>query len=81
MRHACEAPAFSQQNANVYRWLEEVARRYRNVNTIDMNGWICPDGECKAQRDGMIVFRDNQHLTASFVRSLASDFAKRLQTH
>ena len=79
MHHACEAPASSPQNTNVYRWLGEVARRYRNVNTIDMNGWVCPGGECKAQRDGMIVFRDNQHLTASFVQSLSGDFAKRLQ--
>ena len=79
MRHACEAPASSPQNANVYRWLGEVARRYRNVSTIDMNGWVCPGGECKAERDGMIVFRDNQHLTASFVQSLSGDFAKSLQ--
>jgi len=65
----------SQQNADVYSWLSLVAHRFGNVSMIDMNPLICPQGICAAERQGRIVFRDNQHLTASFARSLSEAMA------
>ncbi|HET6914348.1 MAG TPA: acyltransferase family protein [Rhodanobacteraceae bacterium] len=74
----CVASAFSRQNADVYAWLSQVADRFHNVSMIDMNELICPGGICAAERQGRIVFRDNQHLTASFARSLGDAMAKKM---
>ncbi|MGH8400704.1 MAG: hypothetical protein ACRESU_06335 [Gammaproteobacteria bacterium] len=45
-----------------------------------MTDVICPDGQCRAQRDGLIVFRDSQHMTASFTKTLDRQFARHLQS-
>jgi hypothetical protein len=74
----CEAPAFSERDDDVYRWLQQAAARFGNVSTIDMNSLICPDGKCRATRNGSVVFRDSQHLTASFMRSLGPALAERM---
>lgn len=74
----CVTSAHSRQNADVYSWLSQVAGRFGNVSMIDMNPLICPQGICAAERQGKIVFRDNQHLTASFARSLGEAMAKKM---
>lgn len=49
-----------------------------NVSFIDMNDQICPTPVCSPVRNGIIVFTDDNHLTASFTRSLGATLAKRL---
>lgn len=66
----CEARASNAHDDDIYRWLQQAAVRFANVTTIDMNPLICPDGECRAERNGVVVFRDSQHLTASFMQAL-----------
>jgi hypothetical protein len=75
---ACTASAQNNQSDAVYRWLEEAAHRFANVDTVDMTDVICPNGTCSAQRDGMIVFQDTQHMTASYARTLAPTLEKRI---
>ena len=74
----CHASAFDQHDADVYRWLQEIAQQFDNVTTVDMNDIVCPNGECEAERKGEIVFRDQQHLTAKFVKSISGDLQKKL---
>lgn len=74
----CKAPLANAHNDEVYHWLQQAAVRYANTSTIDMNALICPQNECRAERNGMVVFRDSQHLTASFMRSLASSLQQRM---
>ncbi|MFA6231278.1 MAG: acyltransferase family protein [Rhodanobacter sp.] len=74
----CEWPAFSQHDDDVYRWLQQASSRFSNVTAIDMNPLVCPEGECRAERNGMVVFRDSQHLTAIFIQSLAPALKDRL---
>jgi hypothetical protein len=75
----CQAPAFSQTDNDVYGWLQDAANRFKNVSAVDMNDTVCPEGQCKAERQGMVVFRDAQHLTATFARSLGTALGKNLQ--
>jgi peptidoglycan/LPS O-acetylase OafA/YrhL len=79
-RKQCRASISSQRDDDVYRWLTQARRRFDNVTTVDMNAVICPAGECEAERSGTIVFRDSQHLTASFVASLSGELERRLIT-
>ena len=76
----CKATAYWPQNNRVYAALMQAVRSFKNVSTLDMNDLICPAGICAAERNGKIVFRDNQHLTASFARSLGQPMAQRMDT-
>ncbi|MEV8337702.1 acyltransferase family protein [Leucobacter sp. NPDC077196] len=42
-----------------------------DVSLIDMNDWICPDAaSCPAIVGNVLVWRDNQHLTATYAETL-----------
>lgn len=45
-----------------------------DVHLIDLTDLICGPEMCPAERDGLIVYRDSEHLTASFARTLAGSF-------
>ncbi|MGN2253519.1 acyltransferase family protein [Frateuria sp. GZRe12] len=75
----CSAPGTDRTNDAVYGWLQEAARPYPNVSVIDLNARVCPHGVCDAQLGGLIVFRDAQHMTASFAESLAPAFSAELE--
>jgi peptidoglycan/LPS O-acetylase OafA/YrhL len=77
-RDDCHARVSDQQNGEVYQWLQQAAGRFRNVTTLDMNDRICPDGKCDAEREGRVVYRDEQHLTAGFAESLGDELRTRM---
>lgn len=54
--------------------------RFANVHVLDMNAYVCPNGICRAELNGTITYRDEQHITASFARSLAGPMASQLAT-
>ncbi len=78
LQHACSAPAADPEGDATYRWQREAAGHFANVSTLDMNSWICPGGTCSAERQGMVVFRDSQHLAGSFAASLGAVMAQKL---
>jgi hypothetical protein len=45
---------------------------------IDLNGLICAPDRCLAVINGVLVFRDGTHLTATFVRTLEKPLEKEL---
>jgi peptidoglycan/LPS O-acetylase OafA/YrhL len=51
--------------------VEAVAVKASGAGLIDLTSRICPKGACPAVLNGMIVYRDMGHLTATFARSLA----------
>jgi hypothetical protein len=54
------------------------AARGLPIRFVDMNDQICSTAACPVVRGGTVVFTDDNHLTASFSRSLAPVFARRL---
>jgi hypothetical protein len=54
------------------------AARGLRVRFVDMNDQICATATCSAERNGAVVFTDDNHLTASFSRSLAPILGARL---
>jgi hypothetical protein len=40
---------------------------------------LCDDHTCPAMRDGLVVYRDDQHLSGSFSASLAETLEGRLR--
>lgn len=45
--------------------------RVDGVTVIDLSDVVCPAGICNATRDGMVVYRDVTHLSATYAASLA----------
>lgn len=64
--------------AQVTQYLRDAAVR-AGAQVVDFGDLVCPEGRCAAQApDGTVVFRDTQHLTASFVRTQAELARQRL---
>ena len=50
-----------------------------NVGLLNLNDLVCPDGLCSARRPGgVVVFRDERHLTDTFVRAQEVAFRRRV---
>jgi peptidoglycan/LPS O-acetylase OafA/YrhL len=50
---------------------ERAAAQATGAGLVNLNPLICPADPCPAVVNGMIVYRDTHHLTATFARSLA----------
>ena len=60
------------------RMAQDQAARGLNVRFIDLVDQVCGAGSCDAERGGMVLFSDDNHLTRSFSRSLAVVLGERL---
>lgn len=58
--------------------IQEAAKNFTNVFTIDLNNAVCPDGVCQAELNGIVVYRDSLHLTSTFTESLADKLQLKL---
>ena len=56
----------------------DAARGLDRIAFVDMNDRVCPSARCSVVQRGIIVFRDDDHLTASFSRTQASVLGERL---
>lgn len=74
----CVASVDGAHGESVYQSLRSAARSFPNVSFVDVNDMVCPDAVCSAERDGYIVFRDTQHVSARFAASLADEFGRQL---
>src|SRR5690349_8594380 len=57
---------------------QDRAARGLPVVLVDMNDQICDTSRCAVVRNGAIVFTDDNHLTASFSRSIAPVLGRRI---
>ncbi|MGE0440535.1 MAG: acyltransferase family protein [Gemmatimonadales bacterium] len=61
------------------RRTQDRAARGLPVRFVDMSDRICgPAGPCATERDGMILYTDDDHISATFSRSLAPVLGERL---
>jgi peptidoglycan/LPS O-acetylase OafA/YrhL len=67
--------------ARAHRAQDQAARGLR-VRFVDLNDQVCGQGSapCPTERGGMILYTDDDHLTATFARSLAPVLGDRLAT-
>ncbi len=69
-RRECEEAMSNSRSDEVLAYLQRSADGFPNAHVLDMSDLVCPDRRCAARReDGVTVFRDEQHLTMSFVNS------------
>ena len=73
---ACQEKTVFGQIERVADYLQRAARGIKNVRVLNLNNLVCPDGLCAAvSEEGVPTFRDSQHLTDSFVRTLVPKIA------
>jgi peptidoglycan/LPS O-acetylase OafA/YrhL len=60
------------------RRAQDVAARGLNVDFIDMNDRVCGSTRCETMRGRQVLFTDDNHLTASFTRSLGAELGERI---
>ncbi|MDT8407424.1 MAG: acyltransferase family protein [Methylococcales bacterium] len=66
----CVGKASTQKYHQVAGYLSQAAREFDNVQVLNPVELVCPGGRCRAVLpSGIVVFRDSQHLTDTFVRS------------
>lgn len=75
----CSQDIADDESHRVAAHLRRAAAPFDNVRVVDFNDLVCPDSVCHAlSESGLIVFRDNQHLTDRYVRFLAPLLRERL---
>ncbi|MCX7562348.1 SGNH hydrolase domain-containing protein [Xanthomonadaceae bacterium XH05] len=75
----CTSSASNAKDELVADALSHAAQGFQGVHLIDMNDAVCPNGTCQAVRDGVLVFRDTQHLTAEFAETMADAMQQRIR--
>lgn len=75
----CETKLKPSASPSIRETLNLAAQPYSNVGVLELSDWVCPENTCHARIPTSIVFRDNQHLTATFVQSLAPAFEHALR--
>ncbi|MBA6412941.1 acyltransferase [Parahaliea sp. F7430] len=77
---ACQTKKSDSPASTVEKYLDTAIANIKGVSLINLNALVCPNNICGAiSKDGVIVFRDSQHLTDSFVRSLIPEARIRLK--
>lgn len=65
----CGEKIVSSLTYDISDYLNIATDRFSNVALLDLNELVCPNKFCRAQNaEGLIVYRDQQHLTDTFVR-------------
>lgn len=77
---ACLAKNRLKESEKIKNNLKKSAEQFNNVHLIDLNDIVCPDGYCNAvSNQGIVTFRDSQHLTDSFVKSITPEASIRFR--
>jgi peptidoglycan/LPS O-acetylase OafA/YrhL len=63
-----------------YRQLEDAAAQAlgAEATVVDMSNSICPSDPCPVVFNGMIIYRDDHHMTATFAAAIAGDLLEAL---
>jgi hypothetical protein len=69
-RSECIGTEAMDQVEKVGGYLARASEKYSGIQVLDFNGFVCPGGQCFAiDHEGVVVFRDSQHLTDTFVKN------------
>jgi len=75
----CEEARTDSLTDDVAGYLEQAADAFSNVDVVNLEDLVCPGGLCAARTvDGVVVFRDEIHVTASFAKSVVPEVRRRL---
>jgi peptidoglycan/LPS O-acetylase OafA/YrhL len=77
---SCEYERSESLNPRAVAAQDAAARGLRNMAFVDMSDRVCPTSTCSVVQHGVIVFRDDDHLTTAFALAQAPVLGNRLST-
>jgi SGNH domain (fused to AT3 domains) len=66
-------------NPDIYTAEVRAAQDFGNVKVLDLSDRMCGPDRCYLEAGGQVIYRDGDHLTASYSRSLAAVLFQRLR--
>jgi peptidoglycan/LPS O-acetylase OafA/YrhL len=75
---SCDFEALFALNGAAYSAEQRAADGLTQIYFLDMNDLICPGKYCPATQDGAPIYRDLNHMTATFTETLAPAMRTRL---
>ena len=79
-RTQCPAPISAVAlSPDVFAAETRAAQGFGDVKVVDLSDRMCGPNRCYLEAGGQIIYRDGDHLTASYSRSLAAVLLQRLQ--
>jgi peptidoglycan/LPS O-acetylase OafA/YrhL len=76
----CPAPfSAAVLSPDVYAAEARAAQDFGNVKILDLSDRMCGPDRCYLEAGGQVIYRDGDHLTASYSRSLAAVLFQRLR--
>jgi peptidoglycan/LPS O-acetylase OafA/YrhL len=75
---SCLLQRVTSLNGDVRQAETSAADGLRNVRVLDLSDDFCSSSVCPPVIGGQVVYRDNNHLTATFARTLAPELALRV---
>ena len=75
---ACDFEASAALNEAAFAAERAAADGLPRVYFLSLSDLICPGNSCPATQHGLLVYRDDNHLTGAFAQSLAPSMRARL---
>ena len=80
----CQSPPASHPRyPEVARYVQQAIAQQPKAHWLETSSFVCPNEQCQALRNihgqETVVFRDSQHLTASFVAQAAEHFSRQIE--
>lgn len=76
--HSFDACDFPVTQAIKRDLVVKAARRLGDVAVIDATDWFCPQGVCRPQINGILVWIDGSHMSSYFARGLSAVVSSQL---
>jgi len=70
MAPECSVPLQQVSPGALVASLQRAVAGRPSVRLVDLSESVCPEQICSAERDGLLLYRDGQHLNANYVRRL-----------
>jgi len=78
----CDAPVYELPAlTKLERVWQQLVRDYPRVSLVDIDDLVCPDNMCPAMSDGVVTFKDENHLTEDFAATLMDSLLARARIH
>jgi hypothetical protein len=75
----CEEAKIETITDDVAGYLQQAVDEFPNAVVLNLDDLVCPDRRCAAQTvDGVVVFRDDKHVTATFAKSIVPEVRRRM---
>ncbi len=77
----CQSSSANAKYQQVAANLQQAVAQQPKAHWLETSNFVCPKGQCQALRTNageVVVFRDSQHLTATFAASAAEHFLRQM---